>query len=144
MTMDAERMHALACLYARDKTQEKLEEALDAALPLCALIARRFSRRGAEYDDLYQTACLACVQALRGFDPDRGYRFSTYVTPTVTGNSGVPSSTKRRCSTARGPGSSSSRSTSRASSAQRRNQNTTAASPLRSFFRRRHPFPPGI
>ena len=85
MIMDAERMHALACLYARDKTQERLEEALDAALPLCALIARRFSRRGTEYDDLYQTACLACVQALRGFDPDKGYRFSTYVTPTVTG-----------------------------------------------------------
>ena len=85
MIMDAERMHALACLYAREKTEARLEEALDAALPLCALIARRFSGRGGEYDDLYQTACLACVQALRGFDPDRGYKFSTYVTPTVTG-----------------------------------------------------------
>ena len=85
MTMDAERMHALACLYARDKTRARLEEALDAALPLCALIARRFSHRGGEYDDLYQAACLACVQALRGFDPEKGYKFTTYVTPTVTG-----------------------------------------------------------
>ncbi len=85
MSMDAERMHALACLYARDKTQARLEEALDAALPLCALIARRFSARGGEYDDLYQTACLACVQALRAFEPEKGYRFTTYVTPTVTG-----------------------------------------------------------
>ena len=85
MIMDAQRMHALACLYARERTEARLEEALDAALPLCALIARRFSRRGVEYDDLFQTACLACVQALRGFDPDRGYQFTTYVTPTVTG-----------------------------------------------------------
>ena len=83
--MDAERMHALACLYARERTEKRLEEALDAALPLCALIARRFSHRGGEYDDLYQTACLSCVQALRGFDPEKGYKFTTYVTPTITG-----------------------------------------------------------
>lgn len=85
MTMDAQRMHDLACLYAREKTEKRLEEALDAALPLCALIARRFSHRGGEYDDLHQAACLACVQALRGFDPDKGYKFTTYVTTTVTG-----------------------------------------------------------
>lgn len=85
MTMDAQRMHALACLYAREKTAERLEEALDAALPLCALIARRFSHRGGEYDDLYQAACLACVHALKGFDPEKGYKFTTYVTPTITG-----------------------------------------------------------
>ena len=83
--MDAQRMHALACLYARERTAERLEEALDAALPLCALIARRFSHRGGEYDDLYQAACLACVQALKGFDPEKGYKFTTYVTPTITG-----------------------------------------------------------
>ena len=85
MTMDAQRMHALACRYARERTEARLEEALDAALPLCAIIARRFSRRGGEYDDLYQAACLACVQALRSFDPEKGYKFTTYVTPTVTG-----------------------------------------------------------
>ena len=85
MTMDAQRMHALACLYARERTEARLEEALDAALPLCGLIARGFSYRGGEYDDLYQTACLACVQALRGFDPEKGFQFTTYVTPTITG-----------------------------------------------------------
>ncbi len=85
MTMDAARMHALACRYAEEATRENLEEALNAALPLCALIARRFSSRGGEYDDLYQAACLACVRALRGFDPEKGYKFTTYVTPVITG-----------------------------------------------------------
>ncbi len=85
MIMDAQRMHALACLYARERTETRLEEALNAALPLCGLIARRFSFRGVEYDDLFQTACLACVRALRSFDPEKGYQFSTYVTPTITG-----------------------------------------------------------
>ena len=83
--MDAGRMHALACQYALAPTPESLQAALEAALPLCAAIARRFSRRGAEYDDLYQTACLAAMGALQRFDPIRGLKFTTYLTPTVTG-----------------------------------------------------------
>ena len=83
--MDAALMHALACEYARAPSPERLEAALRACLPLCAWIARRFSGRGAEYDDLYQTACLACVGALRAFDPGRGWQFTSYVTPTVAG-----------------------------------------------------------
>lgn len=84
--MDAGRMHELACRYARARTEETLNQALEEALPLCALAARRFSGRGVEYEDLYQVACLACVSALRAFDPDRGHRFTTYVTPTVMGS----------------------------------------------------------
>ncbi len=83
--MDAERMHALACAYARAPSRDGLEAALTQALPLCALIARRFTGRGAEYEDLYQTLSLACVAALRAFDPDRGFRFPSYLTPTLTG-----------------------------------------------------------
>lgn len=83
--MDAARMHALACAYAQAPTQEALQAALAEALPLCALIARRFSGRGIEYEDLYQVASLACVAALKSFDPGRGLKFTTFVTPTVTG-----------------------------------------------------------
>ena len=78
-------MHALACAYAENPGEEALNAALTAALPLCALIARRFSSRGVEYEDLYQVACLACVQAIRGFDPALGVRFSAYATPTLVG-----------------------------------------------------------
>ena len=78
-------MHRLACEYARAPSPDTLNAALEAALPLCALIARRFSGRGAEFDDLYQTACLACVKAIQSFEPDRGFQFSTFVTPSVTG-----------------------------------------------------------
>lgn len=83
--MDASRMHALACAYAQAPTEEALHAALAEALPLCALIARRFSGRGIEYEDLYQVASLACVAALKSFDPGRGLKFTTFVTPTVTG-----------------------------------------------------------
>ena len=78
-------MHALACAYARAPSEAALEAALTESLPLCALIARRFTGHGAEYEDLYQTLSLACVAALRAFDPDKGFRFSSYLTPTLTG-----------------------------------------------------------
>lgn len=83
--MDAAKMHATACQYAAEQTQAALDAALETALPLCALIARRFSGRGVEYEDLYQVAAMACVSALRGFDPGRGLKFTTFVTPTITG-----------------------------------------------------------
>lgn len=78
-------MHRLACAYAENPGDEALSAALLPALPLCALIARRFADRGVEYEDLYQVACLACVQAIRGFDPGLGVQFATYLTPTLTG-----------------------------------------------------------
>ena len=83
--MDSDLMHALACAYAREPDGERLQAALQAALPLCALIARRFSGRGVEYEDLYHVASLSCVQALKSFDPDKGLKFSSFVTPSLTG-----------------------------------------------------------
>ena len=83
--MDAARMHALACEYAHSPSEETLQAALEEALPLCALIARRFSGRGIDYEDLYQVASMACVSALKNFDADRGLKFTTFVTPTMTG-----------------------------------------------------------
>lgn len=78
-------MHATACAYYQSPTEENLNSALQEALPLCALIARRFAGRGVEYEDLYQVAAMACVTALKKFDGARGLKFTTFVTPTITG-----------------------------------------------------------
>ena len=78
-------MHATACAYYRSPSEDTMNAALEEALPLCALIARRFSGRGVEYEDLYQVAAMACVSALKKFDETKGLRFTTFVTPTITG-----------------------------------------------------------
>lgn len=83
--MDSEKLHALACRYAEERSEEALGEALDCALPLCGLIARRFSGRGVEYEDLFQVACLACVSALERFDSRMDLKFITYAAATITG-----------------------------------------------------------
>jgi len=71
--------------YATERTKEAMDDAVAVALPLCNAIAARFTGRGIELEDLRQVAAMALVNALNGFDPDRGLRFTTYVTPTITG-----------------------------------------------------------
>ncbi len=47
--------------------------------------ANRFRGRGVEYDDLFQAGCLGLVKAASGFNPDLGYKFSTYAVPAILG-----------------------------------------------------------
>lgn len=47
--------------------------------------ARRYSGRGIEYDDLYQSGCEGLVKAAAGFDSSRNIRFSTYAVPAILG-----------------------------------------------------------
>lgn len=52
---------------------------------IAEILAKKFSGRGVEYDDLLQVASEALIAGVEKFDPDLGNRFTTYVTPTVTG-----------------------------------------------------------
>ncbi len=54
-------------------------------LGLVHTCAARFRGRGIEYDDLYGAGCLGLVKAARGFDPSRGFAFSTYAVPVILG-----------------------------------------------------------
>lgn len=40
-------------------------------------VARRFTGRGVELDDLYQLGCLGFIKAIDGFDLQYGTQFST-------------------------------------------------------------------
>lgn len=48
-------------------------------------VARRFTGRGTELDDLYQLGCLGFLKAVAGFDLDFGTQFSTYAVPKISG-----------------------------------------------------------
>ena len=47
--------------------------------------AKRFAKRGIEYDDLYQAGCMGLIKAANGFDKERGLCFSTYAVPVILG-----------------------------------------------------------
>lgn len=48
-------------------------------------IARRFSGRGVDADDLYQLGCVGFLKAIEGFDESYGTKFSTYAVPKISG-----------------------------------------------------------
>lgn len=47
--------------------------------------ARRYTGRGIDYDDLYQSGCEGLVKAAAGYDSSRNVRFSTYAVPAILG-----------------------------------------------------------
>ncbi len=54
-------------------------------LGLVHSLAGRFKGRGIEYEDLYQAGCMGLIKAADGFDPSRGFAFSTYAVPVILG-----------------------------------------------------------
>lgn len=60
-------------------------ELIENNLRLVHACARRFIGRGIEYDDLYSAGCVGLVKAVDRFDPELGYRFSTYAVPVILG-----------------------------------------------------------
>lgn len=48
-------------------------------------LATRFAGRGIELDDLVQVAMLGLVLAVRRYDPERGFGFTAFAAPTITG-----------------------------------------------------------
>lgn len=54
-------------------------------LYIASVLAKKFVGRGVEYDDLYQVASLALIKGVERFDESKGLQFSTFITPTITG-----------------------------------------------------------
>ena len=61
------------------------ERIVEDNLYIAQIIAKRFSGRGVEYDDLYQVASLALLKAIERFNGDKGVRFVSYAAPTLVG-----------------------------------------------------------
>ena len=54
-------------------------------LYIAEILAKKFVGRGVEYDDLKQVASMALLRGIDRFDPSMGMQFTTFITPTITG-----------------------------------------------------------
>lgn len=61
------------------------EKLIEENLGLVHACANKFRGRGTEYDDLFQAGCVGLIKAADGFDPSRGFAFSTYAVPVILG-----------------------------------------------------------
>jgi RNA polymerase sigma-B factor len=71
--------------YRRTKDRRLLDARISDHLGLAIALARRFAGRGEAVDDLEQIATLGLLKAVERFEPERGLAFSTFATPTISG-----------------------------------------------------------
>ena len=72
--------------YQRTGDRDLRDRLVEAHVGLAYKGARRFSGRGLELEDLRPVALIALVQAVERFDPSRGFAFTTFATPTISGS----------------------------------------------------------
>jgi RNA polymerase sigma-B factor len=73
-----ERVRDRGDTAARDRLVERY-------LPLARSVALRLHTPSEPFDDIFQVACLGLIKAVDRFDADRGVAFSSYATPTISG-----------------------------------------------------------
>ncbi|MGZ4802532.1 MAG: SigB/SigF/SigG family RNA polymerase sigma factor, partial [Acidimicrobiia bacterium] len=71
--------------YRQTKDRRLRDEIMSEHLGLAIALARRFAGRGEAVDDLEQIATLGLLKAVERFEPERGLAFSTFATPTISG-----------------------------------------------------------
>lgn len=71
--------------YKNNPSIEIRNEIVEQHLYMVDILIRKYLGKGVEYDDLYQVGALALVSAVERFDPDKGFSFSSFATPTILG-----------------------------------------------------------
>jgi RNA polymerase sigma-B factor len=71
--------------YHKQGDVEARERLIEQYLPLVRSLARRYSNRGEQLEDLVQVGCIGLIKAIDRFDVDRGVELTTYATPNIIG-----------------------------------------------------------
>ena len=83
--VDKEKIKALFKQYKENKDQKLRDELIERHLYIAEILAKKYSNRGIDYDDIYQVACIGLIYAIDRYDIDKGYEFSSFATPTIIG-----------------------------------------------------------
>ncbi|MDH3747234.1 MAG: RNA polymerase sigma factor RpoS [Gammaproteobacteria bacterium] len=77
LTADEEKMFARRAQHGDEAARQRM---IESNLRLVVKIARRYINRGLPFLDLIEEGNLGLIHAVKKFDPERGFRFSTYAT----------------------------------------------------------------
>lgn len=74
------RKHASSLRFRIKKLKQPKDKMAEANMRLVVSIAKRYTGRGLDFQDLIQEGNTGLLRAVEKFDPDRGFKFSTYAT----------------------------------------------------------------
>ncbi len=83
--MTEENVNALFERYKESGDIALRNQIAEKYLYIADILAKKFVGRGVEYDDLKQVASYALLRGIDRFDPSMGMQFTTFITPTITG-----------------------------------------------------------
>ena len=72
--------------YRKTKDPKLRNRIVEDHMYMVDILIRKYRNKGVEYDDLYQVASLALISAVERFDPEKGFEFSSFATPTIVGD----------------------------------------------------------
>lgn len=61
------------------------DEIVNRYLYIAEILTKKFLNRGADYDDIYQVACIGLIHAVERYDVTKGVKFTSFATPTIVG-----------------------------------------------------------
>jgi len=76
--LDADTEYALAVAWRDNRDEKALHRLINAYMRLAVSMAMKFKRYSVSQQDLIQEAGIGLMKAAEKFDPDKGFRFSTY------------------------------------------------------------------
>jgi RNA polymerase sigma-B factor len=71
--------------YHEDGDLAARGQLIEQSMPLVRSLARRYSSRGEQLEDLIQIGAIGLIKAIDRFDLDRGVELTTYATPNISG-----------------------------------------------------------
>lgn len=71
--------------YQKTKDKVLRDELIEEHMYLAEILAKKYTGRGIDYEDIFQVASVGLILAVDRFDPSKGYVFSSYATPTIIG-----------------------------------------------------------
>src|SRR5436190_16356797 len=83
--MNAGGDRSLLLRYHREGDLSAREQLIERYMSLVRSLARRYSYRGEQLDDLIQIGAIGLIKAIDRFDVNRGVELTTYATPNIIG-----------------------------------------------------------
>ncbi|MCD5413890.1 MAG: SigB/SigF/SigG family RNA polymerase sigma factor [Clostridiales bacterium] len=71
--------------YEKKRETEVRNELAQRYIYISEILSKKFTKRGIEYEDIYQVASLGLLFAIERFKVSRGFEFSSFATPTIIG-----------------------------------------------------------
>lgn len=71
--------------FAETRDKETRDILIEEHLYIAEILAKKYTGRGIEYDDIFQVASMGLIFAVDRFDPSKGFEFSSFATPTIIG-----------------------------------------------------------